>query len=609
MKTKKISRNLYTILIATVAFTVSFLVTANSVYAADFSTSFSPVADAVEQDANTDITISFDRAVYANAEGEVFTSTTLGNVVSLHTTNADGATIPFTVSIDTGNIEITIDPTNPLSDGAVYVAISDAYYDGDGLQGDAASAIFFVTTTEAPGSQALPAEDANTKQSSGEFIVSSTPANTEVVTDNTTSITLTFNQPAYRNSNQVPFTTNDLASFVVLRTEDVYGYGIPFEASMSADNTAITIDPVDVLQDGAVYVAISEDYYSADKTRGVSFKTTFSVDTGTPPPVIDDIFSYLLTSSPFDLLNASNTTNKKGPSIQATEEFREKKIKEALSLLQQALELLAIVAAIDGTTLTAPTTPPADSGQAAPSEPQITPDLAILKIRSSDAVRGDGDIVLIEYSDYECPFCQRFHSTAQALVDNGEAAWIYRHLPLPFHATAKDGAVLGECVKAHRGTEAFWTYTDGVFAAGTLNLEVYKGLGRDAELSDTQMDECLAANSKQRKHVEQDIQDAGKMGVNGTPGSFLVNTKTEEVQFIPGALPLEQIQSMLKAIQMPTQNTDNADGNNPGQNGDGDTPLEEDLGDTPREVEEEEAENASEESSEDENIPEAEVIE
>ena len=218
--------------------------------------------------------------------------------------------------------------------------------------------------------------------------------------------------------------------------------------------------------------------------------------------------------------------------------------------------LIAIVAVFyaglmhgkSGTVAVAPT-PPAGNGEVIPPEPQVTPDLAILTVRSNDAIRGEGDIVLIEYSDYECSFCQRFHSTAQALVDNGEAAWIYRHLPLPFHVTAKDGAALGECVKTHKGQEAFWTYTDSVFAAGALNLEVYKNLARDAGLSDANMDECLAANSDQQKHVEQDIQDAGKMGVNGTPGSFLVNTKTKKVQSIPGALPLEQVQSILKAVQ------------------------------------------------------------
>ena len=90
-------------------------------------------------------------------------------------------------------------------------------------------------------------------------------------------------------------------------------------------------------------------------------------------------------------------------------------------------------------------------------------DLSLLQIHENDIIKGSNDVLLIEYSDYECPFCQQFHGTAQALVDSGKVAWVYRHLPLPFHATAKEGAIIGECVRINKGTKAAWAYTDGVF--------------------------------------------------------------------------------------------------------------------------------------------------
>ena len=180
----------------------------------------------------------------------------------------------------------------------------------------------------------------------------------------------------------------------------------------------------------------------------------------------------------------------------------------------------------------------------------VTPDLSVLAIQKTDAVRGSGDVVLIEYSDYECPFCQRFHPTAQALVDNGEVAWVYRHLPLPFHPTAKDGAVIGECVKQHRGANAFWQYTDGVFAIKDgFSVDAYKKLATTQGLSGGQIDSCLASGSAAQKIVDQHMNDAQTMGVNGTPGSFLVNTKTDEVRSIPGALPIEQVRDILASIQ------------------------------------------------------------
>ena len=308
---------------------------------------FSPASGATIDDARADVVLTFSEAVYMDASQTVFDATALAGLVMLKSTDVDGADIPFTASISADNMEITVDPTDDLAIGTVYVAISDGYYDDAQNQGDATTNTF---TVEAPTG----------------FTVTSTPESGEVITDNTANISLTFNQAAYRNSNQAVFTTNDLASFVVLRTDDVYGYGIPFEASMSADNMTITIDPADTLKDGAVYVAISEDYYNADKTRGVAFNATFSVDTGTPAP-IDDIFSYLLNSSPAALLTAPGIANTASPSIETSEEFREMQIQEALSLLQQALELLAIVAVIDNTSPTAPTLPvqdvPAETGE------------------------------------------------------------------------------------------------------------------------------------------------------------------------------------------------------------------------------------------------------
>ena len=195
----------------------------------------------------------------------------------------------------------------------------------------------------------------------------------------------------------------------------------------------------------------------------------------------------------------------------------------------------------------APSPPTAGDNAPPPGPPPITPDIDVLMIQDNDAVRGSGDIVLVEYSDFGCGYCKRFHPTVQTLVDNGEVAWVYRHLSF----RAREGAIISECVKEHKGKEAFWAYTDSVFAleTGALNFETFKSLGRDAGLSDTQMDACLLAGSNAQKTVEQQMNDAQNMGVNGTPGSFLINTKTKAVQSIPGALPLTQIQGILEAVR------------------------------------------------------------
>ena len=243
-----------------------------------------------------------------------------------------------------------------------------------------------------------------------------------------------------------------------------------------------------------------------------------------------------------------NTEQGKRPSIQPC---------STSSMIAAAAVLIAIVAvffagimyAKVSNTNTPPPAPAPTPTQQPPAPQGSTPDLSRLQIRDNDAVRGSGDILLIEYSDYECPFCQRFHATAQALVDSGEVTWIYRHLPLVFHATAKEGALIGECVRLNRGSDAFWSYTDGVFNAASLNLETYKSLARTEGLSDGQIDTCLAPNSEAQETIDQHSQDTQTMGVNGTPGSFLINTKTNAVESIPGALPVEEVRRMLATIQ------------------------------------------------------------
>jgi len=78
----------------------------------------------------------------------------------------------------------------------------------------------------------------------------------------------------------------------------------------------------------------------------------------------------------------------------------------------------------------------------------------------------DARYVMIEYSDLECPFCRRFHATAQQVLDDysDQVAWVYRHLPLTsIHPRAQLEAEASECAAELGGREAFWTFVDAVF--------------------------------------------------------------------------------------------------------------------------------------------------
>ena len=108
---------------------------------------------------------------------------------------------------------------------------------------------------------------------------------------------------------------------------------------------------------------------------------------------------------------------------------------------------------------------PESEGEAATSS-----ELAIAPVDEEDHIRGerDAEVVLVEYSDLRCPYCAQFHETMKQVVDNyegSEIAWVYRHLPIPqLHPQAPRLAQAAECAADAGGEEAFWSFTDYIFA-------------------------------------------------------------------------------------------------------------------------------------------------
>ncbi len=75
-------------------------------------------------------------------------------------------------------------------------------------------------------------------------------------------------------------------------------------------------------------------------------------------------------------------------------------------------------------------------------------------------------IIIVEYSDLECPFCKVFHTTMHQVVEknNGDVAWVYRHYPITqLHSKAFHEAEATECAWEQGGNETFWKYTDRIF--------------------------------------------------------------------------------------------------------------------------------------------------
>ena len=198
------------------------------------------------------------------------------------------------------------------------------------------------------------------------------------------------------------------------------------------------------------------------------------------------------------------------------------------------------------------------ANQVGGNEPSFGSADQVDKLRGDDHIKGEKNarILLIEYSDLECPFCKSFHPTAKRIVDefNGQVAWVYRHFPLDaIHSKADKEAEAVECANELSGNDGFWKLTDKIFEVTPSNnglpLEDLPNLAAGVGLNKAKFKTCLDSG-KYKDHVEADYQSGIKAGISGTPGNILLDTKTGKTKLIPGALPFEnfkaEIDSMLR---------------------------------------------------------------
>ena len=179
----------------------------------------------------------------------------------------------------------------------------------------------------------------------------------------------------------------------------------------------------------------------------------------------------------------------------------------------------------------------------------------IRPITEKDHIRGDRNapIKIVEFSDFECPFCKRFHSTMQRVMDeygkDGKVAWVYRHFPLdsihPFKA--RNEAKASECANELGGNEAFWKYADKIFEITPSNNQLDQSLlpqiAEDIGLDRAKFEECMKS-TKYDQHIEEDLQDAIASGGTGTPYSVLIAEDGKKYP-ISGAQPYSAVKAVI----------------------------------------------------------------
>jgi len=191
---------------------------------------------------------------------------------------------------------------------------------------------------------------------------------------------------------------------------------------------------------------------------------------------------------------------------------------------------------------------------AQPGAEQFTGDLEEMRpVAGDDHIRGNpnADIVIVEYSDFECPFCKRFHETMkQVSTEYGDTvAWVYRHFPLDqLHSKARAEAVAAECANELGGNDAFWKYTDRFFeltpSNDRTNIDVVlPQIAKEIGLDGAKFASCLESG-KYDAHIEGDVQNATATGGNGTPWSIVV-TKSGKKYPLSGAQPYEAVKQLI----------------------------------------------------------------
>lgn len=188
-------------------------------------------------------------------------------------------------------------------------------------------------------------------------------------------------------------------------------------------------------------------------------------------------------------------------------------------------------------------------------------------VQQDDHIQGspEAKIVIVEYSDTECPYCQLHHTTLQQIIDeygeSGDVAWVYRHFPIPqLHPkAAKEGEAL-ECAAAQGGNNMFWKYTEELYnltnSNNSLDIGVYNSpakvptdangnpyyaqatprsdtdagklsdIAESLELDVSAFEICLASGTY-KDRVASDEAEAQAAGGRGTPHNVLLIGKEQ----------------------------------------------------------------------------------
>jgi protein-disulfide isomerase len=183
---------------------------------------------------------------------------------------------------------------------------------------------------------------------------------------------------------------------------------------------------------------------------------------------------------------------------------------------------------------------------------RLTPPRATVPVRDA-ALRGspDAPVMVVEYADYECPYCQQIQPALDRLEADfkGKLAFAYKDVPLPMHPHAQKAAEAAHCA-AVQGK--YWEYHDLLYKTKKLEIVDLKENARTLQLDTGAFDKCLASG-EQSENVKAQLTEGQSLGLQGTP-TFFINGRV-----FSGVLSYEQLSAIvteeLRRASVPTTDT------------------------------------------------------
>jgi protein-disulfide isomerase len=185
------------------------------------------------------------------------------------------------------------------------------------------------------------------------------------------------------------------------------------------------------------------------------------------------------------------------------------------------------------------------------------PDTVVARVSAADHPSlgpHDAPITLIEFSDYQCPFCQRFFQTTLPVlkteyIDTGKLRYVFRDFPLDnIHPQARKAAEAAHCA-GEQGQ--YWEMHHLLFQnQRALQVETLPGHARKLDLDDTSFEDCLE-QGKYAAKVEKNYAEGTAAGITGTPSFFIGKTGADgtiEGTFMRGAQPVTAFRQVIDRL-------------------------------------------------------------